>query len=122
MENIQKRFVSEDTEKKVEILTKGMKDVADLISPDQQPNIFAMRTQAAALRKKAGEIEEGIFNLLVMGTFNNGKSTLINAIIGQEFMATAATECTSVITVVEQGSSDEVTVFFTDPKRQPETI
>jgi small GTP-binding protein len=50
------------------------------------------------------------FNLVVLGEFKRGKSTLINAFLGSSLLPMGATPLTSVATVVRYGAESRVTV------------
>lgn len=52
--------------------------------------------------------------IMVMGEFSSGKSTFINAILGQEVTVVGATPTTAVITKICYGDRDETIVHFKD--------
>lgn len=52
--------------------------------------------------------------IMVMGEFSSGKSTFINAILGQEVTVRGATPTTAVITKICYGDRDEAIVHFKD--------
>jgi GTP-binding protein EngB required for normal cell division len=58
------------------------------------------------------------FNLVVMGQFKRGKSTLINALLGCELLPTAVVPLTSVVTIVRFGEVVRSVVHFLDGRRQ----
>lgn len=70
----------------------------------------------AARRDRAHELfvqlAEDRFNLVVVGRFSRGKSSLMNAIIGMDRLPTGVLPVTSVITAVAYGSREEVVVRF----------
>lgn len=116
-------FINSDTKQKTDGIVRDMRDYAVLLDEpgetrvdgvDCQPGL-GMHTEAESFRALSGDIEQGTFKILVMGRFNNGKSTLINALVGKVIMAAKATACTAVIATVEFGDdTDDVTVFYTD--------
>lgn len=55
---------------------------------------------------------EAPLTIMVMGEFSTGKSTLINAIVGQEIAAVNATPTTAVITVLTYGETEKVVVHY----------
>ncbi|HTT76237.1 MAG TPA: dynamin family protein [Candidatus Binataceae bacterium] len=55
-------------------------------------------------------IAEDRFNLAVLGSFNRGKSTLMNAILGMDRLPTGVLPHTSVITTVTYGSQEKVLI------------
>ena len=52
--------------------------------------------------------------IMVMGEFSTGKSTFINAMVGEEVTAVNATPTTAVITKLCYGVKDKILVHFTD--------
>ena len=52
--------------------------------------------------------------IMVMGEFSTGKSTFINAMVGEEVTAVNATPTTAVITKLCYGEEDKIFVHFTD--------
>ncbi|SHM28158.1 small GTP-binding protein domain-containing protein [Caldanaerovirga acetigignens] len=54
------------------------------------------------------------FNLAVVGQFKRGKSTFINAVLGEKVVPTAVVPLTSVVTVIKYGPTLKVTVNFLD--------
>lgn len=57
-------------------------------------------------------LAENRFNLLVVGRFSRGKSSLMNAILGGELLPTGIVPLTSVITTVRYGSRKQVVLHF----------
>ena len=65
----------------------------------------------------ADAVKEGVFKTIVMGTFNNGKSTIINALIGSKVLPEAVTPATAIISYIRYGGKDEdkkTFVYYTD--------
>ena len=56
--------------------------------------------------------------VMVMGEFSTGKSTFINALVGQEIAAVNATPTTAVITELAYGEKDQLRVHFKDGHTQ----
>jgi predicted GTPase len=52
------------------------------------------------------------FYLVIIGLFKRGKSSVINALLGQELARVAVTPVTSVITYFEYGTSSSANIFF----------
>jgi GTP-binding protein EngB required for normal cell division len=57
---------------------------------------------------------------LVVGRFNRGKSTLLNAILGRSYLPTGIVPLTSVITTIRYGSRAKVLIHFTNSNVQSE--
>jgi predicted GTPase len=54
-------------------------------------------------RELAARLAEDRFNLLLVGRFSRGKSTLMNALLGSDSLPTGIVPITSVITTVRYG-------------------
>ncbi len=63
------------------------------------------------LREK---IENNVFNLVVLGQFKRGKTTLINALLGAEILPTAIVPLTSIATILTYGETLNIKVYFND--------
>ena len=63
------------------------------------------------LREK---IENNVFNLVVLGQFKRGKTTLINALLGAEILPTAIVPLTSIATILMYGETLNIKVYFND--------
>ena len=68
----------------------------------------------AECRDLLTRLAEDRFNLMVVGRFSRGKSTLMNAILGGNHLPTGIVPLTSVITTVRYGSRKQVVLNFTD--------
>ena len=125
-------FVQSETKRKIDAIVSNIANYAVLIDDpkgnDKQNFDFVpglgMSTEAKAFRELSDDIQKGVFKMLVMGKFKNGKSTLINALIGKVIMARRATACTAVIATVEYGKDiDSVRIVYTpDANRAPRVI
>ena len=69
-------------------------------------------------QKRVQELENRLastrFHLAVLGQFKRGKSTLLNALIGEELLPSAIVPVTSVPTFLSWGPKREIRVFFQD--------
>jgi ribosome biogenesis GTPase A len=70
----------------------------------------AHRDLAAARARLA----EDRFNLVVLGEFKRGKSTLINALLDRDVLPTGVLPLTSVVTAIGAGDRDRVIVHYAD--------
>lgn len=61
-------------------------------------------------RRLLARVAEDRFNLVVLGQFSRGKSSLMNAILGQDKLPTGVLPLTSVVTTVSYGESDRVLI------------
>ncbi|MGO9311450.1 MAG: dynamin family protein [Syntrophobacteraceae bacterium] len=60
------------------------------------------------------KLEEEAFNLVVLGQFKRGKSTFINALLGENILPTAIVPLTSVVTILRYGPKLKVEVKYLD--------
>ncbi|GLQ99048.1 dynamin family protein [Dyella mobilis] len=72
----------------------------------------------AALQKR---VDEHLFNIVIAGEFKRGKSTFINALLGDDVLPMGVVPLTSVITMVRSGLSASITIQFAngDSKQAP---
>ncbi len=86
--------------------------IADLLRQMAQaaPDKQRWRDQATALFTR---LAEDRFNLVLVGRFSRGKTSLMNAILGMDRLPTGIIPLTSVITSVAYGSVERVRLRFT---------
>jgi GTPase SAR1 family protein len=65
-----------------------------------------------SLSETRTKLEEEAFNLVVLGQFKRGKSTFINALLGECILPTAITPLTSVVTILRYGPKLKVEVEY----------
>jgi len=79
--------------------------------------------QVAALLEK---LQENRFHLVILGAFKRGKSTLINALLGEAVLPTAVVPLTSVVTILGYGEKLDIQVHFQNGQTrkitQPELV
>ena len=66
-------------------------------------------------------LRQGAFRLLVLGDMKRGKSTFLNALIGENLLPSDVNPCTALLTILKYGAEKTVTVHFNDGK-PPEPI
>ena len=69
------------------------------------------RRHLAAARVR---VAEDRFNLVVLGEFKRGKSTLINALLRRNVLPTGVISLTSVVTTIAAGDAERLRVYFSD--------
>src|SRR5690348_504505 len=110
------------TQQKVQALLAVLRDAARLIGePGQTPIALntggqivpglGLNSDAASLVIRAADIEQGIFKVLVLGEFKNGKSTLLNAMLGHKTLPARAAPATAIITELVYGEREDVAIF-----------
>jgi GTPase Era involved in 16S rRNA processing len=70
---------------------------------------------AAALHDK---MQSYAFNLVILGEFKRGKSTLVNALLGANVLPTGVIPLTSITTVIRHGDSARISVQFLDGRNE----
>lgn len=69
----------------------------------------------------SNNFRKGVFRLLVLGDMKRGKSTFLNALIGENLLPSDVNPCTAVLTVLRYGPEKQVTVYFNNGKA-PENL
>ncbi len=118
-------------QQKVQALLFVLRDTAALVG-EPAPKPVALKTggearpglgltsDAASLEIRARDIEQGIFKVLVLGEFKNGKSTLLNAMLGHKTLPARAAPATAIITELVYGEREDVAIYEagkTTPRR-----
>ncbi|MGB9920580.1 MAG: dynamin family protein [Moorellales bacterium] len=93
-------------------LVSGFEALAALAARAGSPEVEKRAAEAAA------RLAQNRFYLVVMGQFKRGKSSLINALIGDDLLPTAAVPLTSVVTKIVHGPSKQAAVIFQDGTRK----
>jgi len=66
-------------------------------------------------------LRQGVFRLLVLGDMKRGKSTFLNALIGENLLPSDVNPCTALLTILRYGPEKKITVHFLD-NQTPETL
>ena len=61
-------------------------------------------------------LRQGRFRLLVLGDMKRGKSTFLNALLGEKLLPSDVNPCTALLTVLRYGTDKLVTIHFNDGK------
>lgn len=80
----------------------------ELLSPATVRDLYAGRHRLAKAR----------FNLVVLGEFKRGKSTLLNALLGRDVLPTGVVPLTSVVTTLRHASAERLRVAFDDGREE----
>lgn len=81
-----------------------------------------MGTYSKSLQVLSNSLKTSMFKMLFMGTFKNGKSTTINALLGQRLLPVGVTATTAVISQVVYGEDDGRVRIFKNGSPVPEEI
>lgn len=92
-------------------LAKGLRRIADIVS-----TLSELDGHIKVLRDEAKNVEDGRFTIVVLGAFNRGKSTLLNAMVGRELLPMAAVPSTAIITLLRYSPVEQIIVHFKDSR------
>jgi small GTP-binding protein len=71
-----------------------------------------------SLLRLVEKLRDNHFNLVILGAFKRGKSTLINALLGEAILPTAIIPLTSVVTILGYGENLDIEVLFRDGRKR----
>src|SRR5271165_6568907 len=69
-------------------------------------------------RGLVGKLEEDRFHLVVVGEFNHGKTTFVNALLGEQALPVGVTPTTATIHHIRWADKPEATVVTTSGERK----
>ena len=83
-----------------------------------------MSSASENLGKLSDKVNNDTFKIQVIGTFSNGKSTVINALLGENVLPAYALPTTAVINEVKYGDKKEAILHFRNPlpENLPESL
>ena len=81
-----------------------------------------MSDEQNALRELKQVVESDTFKVLILGEFNTGKSTFINALLGQEILPSYATPATAIINEIKWGDEPQALLHFHEKNKDPLAI
>jgi GTPase SAR1 family protein len=98
-----------------------LSNTAEILIESEQSGLnrsgkLGLENTATDLELVSKNLGEGVFRLLVLGDMKRGKSTFLNALIGENLLPTNVNPCTAVLTVLSFGQEKQVTVHFNDGK------
>jgi GTP-binding protein EngB required for normal cell division len=68
--------------------------------------------QPASFQRLLEKLRQNRFNLVILGAFKRGKSSLINALLGKQLLPTGIVPLTSVVTILGYGEELRIQVHF----------
>ncbi|MFB8791444.1 MAG: dynamin family protein [Potamolinea sp.] len=80
----------------------------------QHSGELSLEADIADINIASQNLRQGVFRLLVLGDMKRGKSTLLNALIGENLLPSDVNPCTALLTVLRYGPLKKVTVYFND--------
>jgi len=108
-------------------LVSALNNVAELVGTKKVVNGndigLGMQLQHNRCMEEVRMVTDGLFRVVVMGTFTSGKSTLINALLGSKVLPESALPSTAILTFIQYGSDvDDVEVHYKDVVNADGTI
>lgn len=82
---------------------------------------LGLQAEIEDLNITSKNLRQGVFRLLVLGDMKRGKSTFVNALIGENLLPSDVNPCTAVLTILRYGPLKKVTIYFKNGK-SPEQI
>ncbi|MEZ4776267.1 MAG: dynamin family protein [Bacteroidia bacterium] len=77
-----------------------------------------METETSVVSVSLGKITNDTFKVMVIGNYNTGKSTFINALLGSDVLPTDILPCTAVVNEVKYSKEKKAVVHFKNPLPQ----
>lgn len=78
-------------------------------------NDLELSVESENLDQLSKKVNNDTFKIQVIGTFNSGKSTVINSLLGEEVLPAFPIPTTAVINEVKYGEKKEAILYFRDP-------
>ncbi len=84
------------------------------VEGEEASGALELGEEIKTLCQAQARLEQGVFRVLVLGDLKRGKSTLLNALLGEQLLPADVTPCTALLTVLKYGTEKQVTVHFND--------
>ena len=68
------------------------------------------------LKSTAEQLQQGTYRIVVLGEMKRGKSTLINALVGEALLPSDVNPCTALLSLLRHGAERQVTLHYNDGK------
>ncbi len=79
-----------------------------------------MEEEARVIARKRKELKDGKYRVVILGEFNAGKSALVNAFLGDEYLPMVLEECTAKITHIVRSDNMKVVLNLNTPATESE--
>jgi GTPase SAR1 family protein len=98
-------------------LADGLDRIADIITQAETTGAetsgsLSLVSEVKMLKTAGDRFRQGRFRLLVLGDMKRGKSTFLNALLGERLLPSDVNPCTAVPTIVQAGRQAQVTIHF----------
>ncbi|TVQ21516.1 MAG: dynamin family protein, partial [Leptolyngbya sp. DLM2.Bin15] len=88
------------------------------ITQDYEENVCKIPGQAQDILSLLDQVRAQKFRVAVVGEFSQGKSTLLNALLGEEIQPVRAIPCSGTVTVLRFGEKTRVLCVYTDGRQE----
>lgn len=105
----------EKKEECIAFVSQAEKTAAAYLGDFPPPEKEEAQNLAQEFAEIRSRIESSKLRILVAGQFKMGKSTLVNALLGEEVLPAYSTPCTAVITAIEYGDNKKAVLSFKSP-------
>jgi predicted GTPase len=103
----------EEFKQKTNTLVSLIERQIDIVRALNEPN------QEANLKPLKDLVESSSFKVMVLGEFKRGKSTFINALLGEEILPAYSTPCTAIINEVKWSDTKSALLHFNKSNGKP---
>lgn len=79
---------------------------------EKQSGKLELHRDIEDITKASQTLRNVVFRLLVLGDMKRGKSTFLNALIGENLLPSDVNPCTAILTILRYGAEKKVTVHF----------
>lgn len=83
---------------------------------EQTSGKLGLDSEIADLSAASRNLQQGVFRLLVLGDMKRGKSTFLNALMGENLLPSDVNPCTALLTILRYGAEKRVTIHFNNGK------
>lgn len=98
---------------------KNQQELAEILKEASAVTSGLDMSREKELAELSEKTQNDTFKIMVTGTFKNGKSTFINALLGEEILPAYALPCTAVINEVKYGTQKKAILYFRNPLPNP---
>jgi GTPase SAR1 family protein len=104
-------------------LAQGLGSIAEILTQAETAGIttsgsLSLEAEVNTLRNQADRFRQGRFRLLVLGDMKRGKSTFLNALLGDRLLPSDVNPCTALPTIVQAGTNSQVTIHYQDGRTE----
>ena len=97
-------------------VANSLSEIAAIITEAEQQGEktsgkLSLATEIEQAQMAANNLRDHRFSLLVMGDLKRGKSTFINALLGEKLLPSDVNPCTALLTIIRYGDRQQVKIY-----------